>query len=214
MGTEIYARGTLGDALIILLKIINTDITKVNHYSKHARVYPLIEKIYSLKPDLKVEFLDDPGPHTYIKGGIEDYETYVPHPQFVLPRIDQYNLPTEYNVVQLKAGINDGPRTLRRHDVETVDQSLPVVLLGTDEGNRELFESPDVVDLRNKSSLLASFAVLASAKAFYGPQGLLAFFALSQRVKTSIFLKSSCDVAAVNVRINKIKEWKNDVYYL
>ena len=209
----IYARGTLGDAFMIVLKLMaNKDsIEKVQHYSKHQHVYPALQEIYDLYPVIPVEFLKEPLDQVCVNGYMEDHETWEPYPQFDLPPEALEGLPEAFNVVQLSSGINQRWRRLLAADVAHINSSLPIILVGTDNESTELLGDRDYVDLRNKTTLVESFAVIAAASNFYGPQGLLSFFACSQKVLTHIFLRNESDRHAVNVRVGMVKEWHQHV---
>jgi hypothetical protein len=209
----IYARGTLGDAFMIVLKLIaNADnITKVQHYSKHQHVYSAIQEIYNLYPQVPVELLKDPLDQVCVNGYMEDHETWEPYPQFDLPPYTAKTLPEAYNVVQLSSGINQAWRRLYLGDIKHIASDLPLAIVGTDDESLDLLGDRNYIDLRNKTTIAESFSVIAAASNFYGPQGLLSFFACSQKVLTHIFLRNESDRHAVSVRVGMIKEWHKHV---
>lgn len=216
---EVNTSGTMGDAFIIILKLIHKGIKQINHHSVHDNIFTKIKEMYSLLGDIEVNTVKiisgDPILQTTIKGNVKIDETYTPFPEFDLPDVSRFNLPNDYTVVQLQSGINITRtpwRKLSNDNMKEVNQYLPIVVIGTDR-NKLSFKSKDIIDLRNKTSMLESFSVINGAKEFYGPQGLLGFVALSQRVKSFIWLKHHSDEHAVNNRINRILDWKEYVNY-
>ena len=65
---EVKCSGTLGDAFIILIKIIDKKINKIYHYSRHEKIFPLIKEIYSLLNDVEVITKKIPTHHPLRKG--------------------------------------------------------------------------------------------------------------------------------------------------
>jgi len=212
---SIYARGTLGDAFMIVLKVLaNRDkIKTINHFSKHDYAYPSIGKIYNLLEDIEVNFLKKPLREPCINGYLEPHETWEPHPVFQLPNVDKFNLPPKFNVVQLSSGLNQVWRKLRDSDLKYIPKTEKLVVLGTDTIDAPILKDYDCIDLRRSTALDECLSIIAQAEAFYGPQGLLSFFALSQKVKTNIFLKNEVDWQAVKYRIGMIPEWQEHVQY-
>ena len=51
----INASGTLGDTFIIILKILNKKINKINHHSAKSQVFPQIKEIYQLDDVIRLE---------------------------------------------------------------------------------------------------------------------------------------------------------------
>ena len=128
-----------------------------------------------------------------------------------MPSINKFKLPKQYNVLQLQSGIKKDSvtRRLNKKELKKIDKKIPLVILGTD----NLKTNKKFINLRNKTTLLESFSVIKNCNEFYGPQGLLSFFALSQEKISHVFVKSSSDRHAVKNRINQIKEWKKNVRY-
>jgi hypothetical protein len=86
--------------------------------------------------------------------------------------------------------------------------------LGTDNRSLDFLNGYHIIDLRNKTDLLESFSIIAKSDGFYGPQGLLGFFALSQKVSSKLWLKHHCEIHGMNVRINRIPEWTPYIKYV
>ena len=208
---EVYASGTLGDAFFILLKVVGTPVRKINHFSAHKSAYPLIKQIYSMCPEISVTMLEKKTPAQYMLGHLRHGEPYTAYPSLHLNERYEGSLPKRYGVLQLKSGLNDPARCLTEKDVAQIDPSQAVVLIGTDNLSLEMLQGYDILDLRNKTSLVECLSIIASAQSFHGPQGLMAFFALSQKVPSYVYLKTDADRVAVNARIKKVTEWKDYV---
>ena len=210
---KIYARGTLGDTFFILLKL-EPQIRKIYHYSKHQHVYNKIKEIYSLNPDLEVEFLtSEPKDIEFIKGHLSSDEKIInPFPNFIFPELEEV-LPEEYYAVQLQSGLNQAWRKINAVQLLRVPIDKPWVILGTDKSQVRL-PTDKIQDLRQKTSLPQAFGVIAGSSGYFGPQGILSFVALSQRVKSTIFLMNESDTHACAHRIDKIPEWEKYVEYV
>jgi hypothetical protein len=155
--------------------------------------------------------LEKKTPAQYMVGHLRHHEPYTAYPSLHLNERYEGSLPKRYGVLQLKSGLNDPARCLTEKDVAQIDPSQAVVLIGTDNLSLEILQGYDILDLRNKTSLIECFSIIARAQKFYGPQGLMAFFALSQKVPSYVYLKTESDRMAVNVRIKKVTEWKDYV---
>ena len=200
--------GTLGDAFFIVLKLLNKEVRTINHYTVHKKAYPQIKEILSLLGDIEFNIRNSRAENS-ITGFLEEKDNVPPFPEFNLPDIKKFNLPDKYAIIQLQAGVNIEKTPWKKIGSNVAEHlnNLPTVLLGTDKRDIK-FLKRDVIDLRNKTSLLECLSVVRSSKAFYGNQGLLAFFALSQKVNSKIWLKSPSDNRAVKCRIERIPEWK------
>jgi hypothetical protein len=212
---EVTTSGTLGDAFFIILKLYGKTVTKINHFTAHAGVYPKLKEIFSLLGDVEFNILPS-RPQKTIEGFMEDGEVATPFPEFNLPPIDKFGLPTEYSVVQLQSGINISRtpwKQLNQNDIPSIRTDIPTVIIGTDD-KVIYFSNENVnIDIRNKTTLFESLSIIRGSQEFYGPQGLLAFFALSQKVKSNVWLRHQSDNHAVNVRINRIPEWSKYINY-
>lgn len=206
---KVKCSGTLGDAFIIVCKLYNSDIKTISHYTIHKHLYPKILEIYSLLNINVEECKNRVG--EFIVGNIKPKDKYTPNPKFNLPNVDRFNLPDSYSVIQVESGTNDlSKRKLTNSEINTIKGD--VVVLGTDSLNLN-FKNRGSLDLRNKTSLLESFSIIEGSNNFYGTQGLLSFFALSQAIPSYIYLKSEADIHAVRHRIDMIPEWKKIVTY-
>ena len=208
---EVWCNGTFGDAYMMCLKMTGNDIKKINFHTRNQNLIPTIKDIMSLLGDIPFEYIGYKilNRHKRCVGFIDKGESATPFPKWELPNVSNFNLPSEYQVIQLQSGVNISKTPWRKigHNVVNHLLNFPIVLLGTD--NMDIsFLKRDTIDLRGKTNILESLSILRDAKHFYGPQGLLTFFALSQKVKSTIWVKGKSDVTAVKSRIGKIPEWK------
>ena len=210
--------GTLGDTFMNVLRLYGKNPAKIKHYTPYTEQYNNIEKLYKLIGDVPVEFSAKTNYNILnFQGFLSDGETYDPFPKFNLPEIEKFNLPEEYITLQLQAGVSLSKhpwRYLSKKDLEIIPKDKTVVILGTDKRNIDLYEEYTILDLRNQTSLLESFNIITNSKEFYGPQGLLGFVALSQKVKTTLWLKNRMEINGMANRIGKIKEWDNYITYI
>lgn len=218
MGKVYKCGGTLGDAFMNVLRLYGKDIKKVIHHTPYIEQHGNIDKIYKLLDEIPVEFVPEKKYDILdFQGYLTDGETYEPFPKFDLPPIEKFNLPKEYIVLQLQAGVSITKhpwRYLTKKDLEIIPKDKNVVILGTDKRNIDLDEEYTILDLRNQTSLLESFNIISNSKEFYAPQGLLGFVALSQKVKTTLWLKNRMEINGMANRIGRIKEWDNYITYI
>ena len=218
MGDSIYTSGTLGDAYIILLKLYDKNIKKIDHCSNYENFYSSISEIYSLIPsEINISFHKDYGNHVYVPGYFLDNDTYTSFPKFNLPNIDFLKLPDKYNVVSLQTGVDINKhkwRFLDNSSINIIPRDKSIILIGTDNRNISFLSEYNIIDLRNKTKLKESFSVIRSAANFFAPQGLLGFFALSQKIQTTLWLKDICEIKGMELRVDKIKEWNNYISYI
>lgn len=208
--------GTLGDTFINILRLYNQDVDKILHFTKHKEQMAAIGILYSLLGDIEV--IEGVGDRNLtFEGYLTDNEPYTAFPKFNLPNIDTFKLPGAYNTVQLQAGVDIRKhpwRFLDKSDISNIPNNKPIVLLGTDNRRLDFDTSYTIIDLRNKTNILESFSVISKSSEFYAPQGLLGFFALSQKVKTTLWLKHNIELRGMAVRIDKIKEWRDYITYI
>ena len=205
--------GTGGDTLISVLKLYGIKgKKKVRHYTIHENMHPVIKEIYSLLPNLEVEFvkerdLENPKMESFFA---RDYD-YEPFPDFELEPYP--DLPEDYIVVVPRAGRpNTSPRVLSNKQIGDVINGKNAVFLGSQKLEHEF----DVLDLMGKTSMLEAFSIIRGAKHVYTPQGVTAFFALSQKVPTTVYLYNVHDVDGFYVRCaeewtGKVVDWTGNV---
>ena len=208
---EVWCNGTFGDAYMMCLKMYGNDIKKINFHTISENLIPTIKEIVSILGDIPFEYIDYEtlDKHKRCVGFIDKDEEATPFPKWELPDISKFKLPSEYQVIQLQSGVNISKTPWKKIDNNVTDylSDTPIILLGTDTMDIS-FLNGDTLDLRGGTTILESLSILRGANHFYGPQGLLSFFALSQKVKSTIWIKHPSDVRAVNYRIELIPEWE------
>jgi len=216
-----YAGGTIGDAYVILCKlypIAKRERILCSHHTAYKELEPVIREIYSLLPNVKVEFREFKSPTVEICGAFcfpekekEQAEYGLEpeyYPRFELESIEYFSLPESYEVLQTIAGIRQHRRLDMREVKEILDNSKsPVVLIGENDirfptGNYE------VVDARGKNSIKEDVNIIRGSKHFYGPHGFLSFVAVSQKVLSTVFLKSQTCVNGIRARIEAVEQWR------
>lgn len=213
----IYTRGTIGDSFIILCKLYRL-AQKQNilckHYTAHKKTYNTINEILTLLPNVRVEFIPDVKNEVYLHGnfcykGIDgeiDKYKYDPefYPDFDVVNLKHFKLPNNYITVQTNAN-KSGKKTLNDTVINKLIQKSKhtVVLVGKTNKNKY----KGIIDLREKTSILEVINIIKGSKRFHGSQGFLGFVALSQKVPTSLYLKTKDDRIAVSTRIECVDEW-------
>jgi len=192
---EYFGEGTLGDTYIITLKAmaLGTESIKIKHLTKHTYWHREIREIYSISPNIEVEFVDKK--HTDLIELTTDCheQEMVFFPEFNI--VNGYTANREYIVIQPHAGKDKGEGNNKEINVSSVITAVNqlkesnIVILGTKEKYKEV-QAPNVINLINKTNILAAIAVTANAKEFIGPEGLLAFVSLSQKKKSNVFYAS------------------------
>lgn len=208
----VYTSGTIGDAFVEVCKLYNkakNGPIMCNHFTRHVAVRNQIAEVFSLLPNVTIEFSDTRSNNLYVTGSfintkeealLYDFRPKY-HPEFIDVSLERFSLPDNYVVVQLSSGINKvSRRKLKLSMYNTVaNSSRTVVLLGTDDIQVTL--SDNVIDLRNKTTIKEAVGIIKNADMFYGCQGFLNFVAVSQRTVSNITLLTDSDRMAVNGRI-------------
>lgn len=225
-----YTSGTLGDAYVILCKlyrIAQRERILCKHYTSGGDLRPAIKEIYSLVPNISVEFRDSPLPLMGIVGQffhhdpkeerlrrtIEEGEYRLEpeySPEFDLESIEHFSLPKKYETMQLVSGVN--PDKMRRLDNDMLKEisgssELPLVIVGKDSMGYKQKRSM-TIDLRGKTSIKETINIIKSSAHFYGCLGFLSLVALSQRVLSTLYLpRGYRDKRAFRSRIRPVAQW-------
>ena len=187
------ARGTLGDTYIFCCKLLNMvpEPTTVWHHTKHEYWREEILEIYNLVPLIRTVFTDYLPTYPEITSDVHEGKmTWFPTWNWLFD-YDYGNELGEYMVIQPEAGKPQGYnhkeltlKTIRRE----IDQTdMPVIILGT--SSKFKYVGGDY-NLIGETSVMDAMQITAGAKKFIGPEGLLAFVALSHKVNSSIYYKS------------------------
>ena len=228
-----YAGGSLGDTYVIVCKlysIAKKEKILCRHFTEQDAIKPTVREIYSLMPNIAVEFCESENP-SGITGQFIHHKmagkrvAYLPekntyglklecYPEFELGGIERYRLPKNYIVLQLQSGVN--PKKMRRISREAIvkileDNERPVVIIGRDNVDISRIEG-NMIDLRWMTSIKESIRIIKESRHFYGCLGLLSLVALSHRVYSTLYkplyLK---DKHAYESRIQPIAEWRRYV---
>jgi hypothetical protein len=200
--TEYLARGTLGDCYIFCCKLKMMPPTPITVWHNTAHKYWIQElhDIYGLMPNVKPLFVD------YIKNYMPELSSDVHDmdmawfPNWNWPERHGYtDIVGDYMVIQPEAGKPKGynHKELKHKMIyREVDQAgMPVVILGTSSKYSHIRCDHNLI---GDTTVMDAMRLVSNAKKFIGPEGLLAFVALSHKVPSEIYFKSH---QAVTVRI-------------
>jgi len=216
-----YASGTIGDAYVILCKLYalaKKEKILCSHYTTYEKLEPVIRDIYSLLPNINVQFRKPKIPMVEIWGsfcsprqGVEQNEyNLVPeyYPEFELGNIGHFKLPEIYEVLQIEAG-SHGARCLHMDAIRNIlnCSRSPIVLIGKITASLPA-ESFNAMDLRGKTSVKEVIGIIKGSKHFYGLLGFLSFVAVSHKIMSDVYIKSQQDVDAIKIRIEAVEEWR------
>ena len=193
MKQEYLTRGTLGDTYIFCCKLKalpDVPIT-VWHNTSHMSWLNEIVDIFRLMSNVKPFFTDGiPQLHEITSDVHEGKMTFFP--KWSWPYNYHYGDELgEYMVIQPEAGkpkgYNHKELTLRTIKREISQTDMPVIVLGTSSKFKYVGGEYNLI---GKTSVMDAMQITAHATKFIGPEGLLAFVALSHKVNSSIYYKS------------------------
>ena len=212
--------GTLGDTylnLCILYHIAIKECIICRHYTVVKSWSPLIRQIYSLLPNIHIEFVNERDTlHTRIyalfslqeKHGDElnTQRDWCFFPKFVFMTTN-FNLPPEYMVLCPKSGKPSENRDIKDSTIDKIIRTskLPIVIIGTSKDYINII-GKNIINLVGRTSLLEAICIVSNATSFVGFQGLMSFVAMSHRVPSYIHTRQPYDVKAVQVRTPK--QWE------
>ena len=196
MSRPISCRGTLGDSFICMLKMYEKkDRYIVNHHTIHKYLWHQIAEIYSLIKNVEVRFVKEP------RLDLEELTSDVHEqnmeffPVFNIKQVARTRVLEPYHIIQphsgkLLRGFNN--KTLPISWVEDMiltehNLGKKIVLVGTDPSYAHI---GSCVNLIGKTTLKDTFSLINHATTFTGIEGVLAFYALSQRKSSFIFYAS------------------------
>jgi hypothetical protein len=216
-----HASGTVGDAYVILCKLYRIAARErilCNHYVAYEKLRPAIREVYALLPNIELSFKDIEVPVVEISGAfrfpgqeIEQVKYNLSpeyYPEFEPGNIDRFNLPENYEILQVKAG-SHGERSLHAETIKMIlaESKLPMILVG-ENGVGLPAGSSDAADLRGKSSVREIISIIKKSERFHGPLGFLSFVAVSQKVMSDVYMRSQLDISAISFRIEAVEEWR------
>lgn len=210
-----YTGGTIGDTYITLCKLYSVakkEEILCRHHTVHKEIEQVVREVYSLLPNIYVEFLKDELSEVQIHGvfrqlGAEqDKYNFKPeyYPEFELENIECFKLPEAYVVMQTVSGFRQDRKLSTKIIKEVlVNAKLPIVLVG------EAGEKVEgISDVRGFTSIRQIINIIKNSKYFYGPQGFLSFVAVSQKVPSTVYVTSNGDDGAIQRRIGVVEEWR------
>ena len=195
---EYQTSGTLGDTYIICLKLLklgNVPI-KVYHRTSNFFWYTEIKSIYSLLPNVSVEFVKPKDPYNdspIIEAGYKHIDTEF-FPDF---GFSDMSIEEPYYILQTHSGkpkeIGKNCKMLHKKWVqEIVDtygiDNKHIILIGTD---KEYSDVERCTNLVGELDILDCIRIVSQAEGFIGPEGLMSFVALSHKIKSYIFYTES-----------------------
>lgn len=194
--------GTLGDTYVTLCILYNTAKRGpiiCRHYTIHTNWHGLIRQIYSLIPNIRVEFVNQRDvvhpriyssfvPHRKLGTTLSSPDDWCVFPQFIFPKVQ--HLPEHYVVLNPQSGRPDQGRVLTKKIMDrTIKNSqYPVVVLGTGKTSEQI-KGDSVINLTNKTSLLEAMGVISRAQHVTTFQGLMSIVAASQQVQSSVYTR-------------------------
>lgn len=217
-----YAGGTVGDAYVILCKLYSVakkEKILCRYYTAYERLRPVIKDIYSLVPNIRVEFMNERNSDVEMVGAFkyqgqereQNRYNFEPeyYPEFESGDVSYFNLPEAYEALQIKAG-SHGDRDLLPEVFNRILRvsKLPVVLIGENTSSFSS-ESFNAMDLRGKTSVKEVVSIIRGSRHFYGPLGFLSFVAVSQRIMSDVYIKAQQDISAIKFRIEAVEEWRS-----
>ncbi len=212
--------GTLGDTYINLCILYNLAIEEsvlCKHYTLAPQWHSLIEQIYSLLPNIRVEFVSERSTsHPRIHSAFSHQEEHGDEftrpdewcvfPEFVFPETE-IELPDRYMVLNPQSG---KPKENRNIDGKSIREILktcadPVVVIGTGKKHKDILGA-NVINIVGRTSLLEAMSIVSKASHFCGFQGLMSFVAMSHRVQSDVYVRSESDIHAILTRMPE--QWK------
>ncbi len=209
--------GTMGDTYVILCKLYNEAIEnkiKVHHYTGQSQLNPLVEEVYSLLPNISIDWSDSPFKSTlcghlednhicqWEKEGVYNY-TINYFPEFDFGGTEK-KMPKSYQVLQVKSGRKGQDRTIPKQIVNDIKKDKFTVIVGTDNlyGN---LSNKDTLDLRGKTTFKEAMQIVKDADYFYGFIGIMTYVATSNKVNSDVYVTKRFDGS--ELRLNN--EWGN-----
>lgn len=211
--------GTLGDTYInlcILCSIATQEPIICKHYTLHSDLHALIRSIYSLVPNIHVDFVNTRDTkHPRIHGAFAHHESYGKvladpnkwciFPQFAFPILS--NLPEHYVVLNPQSGRKSQERIMRPTTIhKTISTAkYPIIVIGTSKTAKEI-QGKNIINLVNKTSLLEAMGIVSQSQQLISCQGLMCFVAMSYKIRSAIYIKQKSDTIALKIRTPK--QWE------
>lgn len=211
--------GTLGDVYITLCILYHTaqkGPVTCQHYTVVEHWHGLIRQIYSLLPNITVEFVkhrERSSPrihstftcHRQLGHTLFSPSQWCVFPQFTFPEL--ILLPKDYIVLSPQSGNNNQCRILKQKTIDHVIKTAQrtIIVIGNNKA-AERIVGDNVLNLTNRTSLLEAMGIVSRAQKVITPQGLMSMVSLSHRVPSDIHIKRKEDQIFVTHRI--APEWE------
>lgn len=211
--------GTLGDVYItlcILYHIATKGPVICRHYTTAEHWHGLIRQIYSLLPNVTIEFVKQremlfPRIHSTFVGQQQHGDVlFSPDDWCVFPRFsfpELISLPKDYIVLNPQSGSNHQGRILKQKTIDHVIKvaQYPIIIIGNNEA-AERIVGDNVINLTNRTSLLEAMGVVSKARQMITFQGVMSMVSLSHKIPSDIHICRPEDRVFVTHRV--APEWK------
>jgi hypothetical protein len=194
--------GTLGDTYVTLCILYNVAMLEpivCRHYTIHTNWRRLIKQIYSLLPNIRVEFINKRDtvhpriyssfvPHSRFGTTLTSRDDWCVFPKFIFPTWS--GLPKQYIVLNPQSGRPDQGRILTKKiiDKTIANSQYQVVVLGTG-AIAGCVIGKNVLNLTNQTSLLEAMGIVSRAQHVVTFQGIMSMVAASQQVKSDVYVR-------------------------
>jgi len=198
--------GDLGDSYCTACKLYNIEEpVYLVHFTMHSWTDKIAD-IYSLLDNVSVVFVEQRDNynkriHSNFETGCDEVRLqWEVFPEWDLPEV-KCALPENYTVINVRSGRDDQMHRVIPDDKiqELLDKHANVVIIGTHD--REYPEG--VINLTNKTTIKEAFSIIKGADNFHGYQGLMGFFALSQKIPTTLYYALEYEANAIQIRMQK-----------
>ncbi len=211
--------GTLGDTYLNLCILYNIAIKKrivCRHYTIHKNWHGLIKQIYSLLPNIHVDFIDERdivNTRIYALFALQEKygnelntnKEWCVFPKFTFPKFP--SLPERYIVLSPQSGRDGQKRILNQHTIDRVIKKASdhIVVIGNTKKSASI-QGSNIINLTNKTTLLEAMGIVSRAQKMVTHQGVMAVVSLSHRIPSEIHMNLPQDIAFKTSRI--AKEWE------
>jgi len=208
------AHGTLGDTYIIVCKLLQfgNESIEVFHRTNHKYWYSKIKEVYSLLPNVSVTEVDALY-SDYKDISISCHEDNMEFfPDWHIEH--RFNITKPYIVIQPHSGKTDEgsniKNNMKRFNPLTVQKLInyaekKVVVLGTDLDYKFLTNCENLIGMTSIADLIP---IIKHSCRFIGPEGLMSFIALSQRISSVVYYthKNAVDLRIIGTPWEKYCE--------
>lgn len=213
-----YTAGTVGDSYVILCKlypVAKKERILCRHYTSHLVARPIVKEIFSLLPNIRVEFRLLHGLEVEVRGTFrhdtdrEEAKEYglVPeyYPTFDDADIARFELPAHYCVLQIESGTANRTARLSNTTFNEIiaHEALPLVVIGAKSFG---MKGKNLMDFGGKTTIREVITIIRNADQFYGRLGFLSYVAVSQKVPSSVEVVGPHRITA-HLTFAAVEEW-------